>query len=103
VKYKHFKQALLFKVGSILKFDSCGAEVHYENKDSIDDVKVQILNVFGRLHQVNNLIVFVTNDMVKANKFLSGKKSKRIVVSSSEETGHLHVTDINLTQTLNPE
>lgn len=95
--------AKIFYDYPILKFDSCGAEVHYENKDSIDDVKVQILNVFGRLHQVNNLIVFVTNDMVKANKFLSDKKSKRIVVSSSEETGHLHVADINLTQTLNPE
>ena len=87
----------------ILKFESCGAEVHYENKDSVDDVKVQIRNVFGRLHQANNLIVFVTNDNVKATKFLSDNKSKRLVVSSAEETGYLHVDDINLTQTLNPK
>ena len=87
----------------ILKFDGCGAEVHYENKDSMDDVKVQIRNVFARLHQANNLIVFVTNDKVKASKFLSDNKSKRIVVSSSGETSHLHVDDINLTQTLNPK
>ena len=87
----------------ILRFDTCGAEVHYELKDSKEDVIVQLQRTVGKLHLTSNLYVFVTDDTTKINKFLTAKNNKRIAVSSVDEIGQIHINNLQLTVSLNPE
>lgn len=97
-----YKDKLFFDY-PILKLTGCDAEVHFENKDAEDDVRMQIENSASRLSNKNNLFVFVTNDSSKAREFRSKDERHRLIVSARMLEFGYHVSSIEATNNLNAE
>lgn len=102
-KEKSKYQANIFFDYPILRLKGCGAEVHFEEVDSCDDVKYRIINSMAYIGRKNNLYVFVTTDRQKAAKFKENQSFRKIVVSSDENIADIlidNITDANNSTTV---
>lgn len=86
-KYK----AKLFFDYPILRMKGCGAEIHYEEVDSCDDVRYKLHRSLDRLDRKDNLFVFVTDDKENAAQFKKDDTVRKIVVSSVDNIADILV------------
>lgn len=85
----------------ILRMKESAAEIHYKEVDSNDDVMFKINHSLTRLERPDNLLVFVTDDKQKAERFKENHDSARkIVVSSADNIADILVDDIAETNIL---
>lgn len=87
----------------ILRLTGCGAEVHYEHKDSEEDVQIQLKNTLGRLSNKRNLFILVTDDADKAKAFRSLNEDNHLIVSSQLPDSDFHVSSLEACDSLNAE
>lgn len=93
-------QSKIFFDYPILRLKGCGAEVHFEEVDSCDDVKYNIINSMAWIGRKDNLFVFVTTDKQKAAKFKENQSIRKIIVSSDENISDIQVPNIADTKRL---
>ena len=93
-------QAKLFFDYPILRMKGCGAEIHYEEVDSCDDVRYKLHRSLARLDRKDNLFVFVTDDKENAAQFKKDNTVRKIVVSSVENIADMLVGNIAETNSL---
>lgn len=93
-------QSKIFFDYPILRLKGCGAEVHFEEVDSCDDVKYNIINSMAWIGRKDNLFVFVTTDKQKAAKFKENQSIRKIIVSSDESISDIQVPNIADTKRL---
>ena len=84
-------QAKLFFDYPILRMKGCGAEIHYEEVDSCDDVRYKLHRSLDRLDRKDNLFVFVTDDKENAAQFKKDNTVRKIVVSSVDNIADILV------------
>lgn len=92
----------LFYDYPILRFEGCGAEAHYECRDSEDDVKVEIEQSLKLLASTEPYCFFVTDNSEEASKFQSSGHH-HFVISSKIDTADIKVSSLNITKELNSE
>ena len=78
----------------------CGAEIHYEEVDSCDDVRYKLHRSLARLDRKDNLFVFVTDDKENAVQFKEDQTVRKLVVSSVENIADMLVGNIAETNNL---
>ena len=93
-------QSKIFFDYPILRLKGCGAEAHFEEVDSCDDVKYNIINSMAWIGRKDNLFVFVTTDKQKAAKFKENQSIRKIIVSSDESISDIQVPNIADTKRL---
>lgn len=92
----------LFYDYPILRFEGCGAEAHYECRDSEDDVKVEIEQSLKLLASAEPYCFFVTDNSEEASKFQSSGHH-HFVISSKIDTADIKVSALDITKALNSE
>lgn len=93
-------QSKIFFDYPILRLKGCGAEVHFEEVDSCDDVKYNIINSMAWIGRKDNLFIFVTTDKQKTAKFKENQSIRKIIVSSDESIADILVPNIADTKCL---